>query len=174
MSMYTNLKDFRSIDMLVNEKEDIVIFPNSKTDELFDDGVSYKYHMAFHPIELFSTYSREDLALKIQEGIESWNKYPPFDFSGKNSIEEKYYGIKGFKNAVFGKKSVSLGWDHVSGKYLSLSWPLKKGYGYMIIERTKLKDDADYIDFADAVLELIKLDVYNHHRFKQFKNDLLL
>ena len=172
MSMITDLKDFRNIDMLV-DKKNIIIFPVSKSNELFEDGVNYTYRTAFHPIELLAPYSNEELASKIKEGIDSWNVYPPYEtFTGKNTFEEKYFGIKGFKKAILGKKFIRLGWDDLSGKEVSILWPQKKGYGYICIENIQLKKDADYFDFANAVIELINLDLVNHPRFK--KNEKLL
>ncbi len=168
--MKTDLSDFRSIELLEDEKHNIVIFPVSKSDKLLDDGINYEYHTAYYPIELNYPYKAEDLADKIKEGIDLWNKYPCFN--QKNTFEEKYYEIKGFKNAVFGKKYISLGWNDFEGKYISLMLPLKRGYGYMGIETISLKEDANYLDYSNAVIDLLNLDIAKHARFKLYKKML--
>ncbi|WP_133051128.1 hypothetical protein, partial [Ruminiclostridium hungatei] len=153
--MDTDLKNFRYVSLLVDKDKNIVIFPISKSNKLLDDGVSYAYYEAYEPIELTYPYESKDLALKIGEGIEAWNEYTPYE--SKKTFEEKYYGIKGFKNASLGKKYITLGWNDIESKYISLGLPLKKGYGYMGIESIKLKEDADYLDYANAVIDLINL-----------------
>ncbi|WP_133051132.1 hypothetical protein, partial [Ruminiclostridium hungatei] len=141
--------------MLADNSGNIVIFLVSKTDKLFEDGENYIYYPAYYPIELNSPCTREELASKIQEGIEEWDIHTPYE--SKKTFEEKYYGIKGFKNASLGKKYITLGWNDIEGKYISLGLPLKKGYGYMGIESIKLKEDGDYLDYANAVIDLINL-----------------
>jgi len=175
MAMQTDLNDFRDIQLLVDQNNNIAIFPTSRSKEPIDDEGKYAYYVAYHPIELFSPYSLEELAGKIQEGFESWNVYPMYDnFSGKNTFEEKYYGIKGFKNAVFGKRYVNLGWNDLMGKRASIAWPLKRGYGYLGMESRGLADDADYLDFAKVVIELISLDLTTLRAYKANKRLLLL
>lgn len=175
MTMENDLKEFRSITMIVDESNNIVIFPVSKSNELFEDGENYAYHEAYHPIELLAPYNKEELAEKISEGINTWNLYPAYEnYTGKNTFEEKYFGIKGFKNAVLGKRLIALGWDDISGKEVNISCPLKRGYGYYCIKIVKLNDDADYLDFADTVIDLISIDLTKESTFKRYKKLLLL
>ena len=140
-----------------------------------EDGENYAYHVAYHPIEIFAPYSKEELTEKIKEGINSWNLYPVYEtFTGKNTFEEKCYKIKGFRNAVLGKRFIELGWDEISGKEVNISWPLKRGYGYYSIKVVKLSDDAEYLDFANTVIDLINLDLTKESTFKRYKKLLLL
>ncbi|OPX41821.1 hypothetical protein CLHUN_43120 [Ruminiclostridium hungatei] len=44
----------------------------------------------------------------------------------------------------------------------------------MGIESIKLKEDGDYLDYANAVIDLINLDLAKHSRFKQYKKMLNL
>ncbi len=172
MSMKTDLEDVRRVRILVNQDENITVFPISKSNEMSEDGEHYLYLPAMNPIEIQAPYTVEELALAIQQGIEDWNCYEAYE--GKTTFEEKYYGVKGFKKAIIGKKYMSLGWDDISGKTVSLMLPLKRGYGYMGIESIELPDDADYLDFAQAVIDLLNMDLSNHHRFKTYRSKLLL
>ena len=161
--MNINLKDGRRINLYVDEEKNIVIFPISKTKEtvqLSDGTVAYKYHTAYFPIELKVPYTAEQLAEKIEYGIEQWNCHECYKyFSGRNTFEEKYYGIKGFKNAIKGKVFLSLGYDEYDGKYVKLFAPMKRGYAYYMMAKKELFEDADWIDFANAVIELMNADI---------------
>ena len=177
--MKVDLKDFRSVEILVNSEKDIVIFPISKTDhpiELADGSIEeFGYMTAYYPIELKNPYTIDALAQKIEFGIEQWDKHKCYEnFSGKNTFEEKYYGIKGFKNAVKGNLYITLGWDDIQGKYVSLSVPLKRGYAYIVLDDKRLPDDADWIDFANVVMEYINMDIKELSSFKTYKSKLNL
>ncbi len=172
--METNLYDFRSITLLVDESKNVVIFPTSNlTKEIDKDTGEPAFRTSYYPIELKYPYTLEELADKIEEGIGEWCKHPAYtDFSGKNTFEEKYYGIKGFKNAVRGKRYIGVAWDDIGGKRVSLSLPWKRGYTYMGIKSIKLPPDADWMDFAKAVMELINIDVTTLSSFKTYKKNL--
>lgn len=177
--MEINLVEFRSINILVNQSKDIVIFPYAKSEksvELADGTITDELYIpAYYPIELKYPYTRNELAEKIKCGIEHWDKHPCYDDEKeKQTYEEKYYGIKGFKNAVKGILYFSLGWDDIQGKYVSLSLPCKRGYAYLAITETELPDNATWIDFADAVIEFINMDLNELSSFKTFKNKLNL
>ncbi len=177
IKMKVDFEDFRSIDMLVDCEKNIVIFPvsKSKLPGTLPDGtiIEDDYLTAYFPIELKYPYTQKELAEKIKYGIEQWNVHECYEnFSGRNTFEEKYYGIKGFKNAVKGKLFIDLGWNDILGKYVSLSMPLKRGYAYIGIDDVKLPDDADWMDFADAVIKYINMDLTSLRPYKTYKRDL--
>ncbi len=175
--MKVNFEDFRRIDMLVDCEKNIVIFPASKSKlpiTLADGTITEDLYLtAYYPIELKYPYTQEELAEKIEYGIKQWNVHECYDDSvEKRTFEEKYYGVKGFKNAVKGKLYISLGWDDIQGKYVSLSMPWKSGYAYMGLDHVKLPDDADWMDFADAVIKYINMDLTTLKSYKTYKRDL--
>ena len=169
-----SLQDSRSITMLVDSEKNVVIFPYSQTKEpvkLPHGTVERTWNTAYFPIELKYPYSNVDLAQKIEYGIEQWNKHECYkNFSGRNTFEEKYYGVKGFKNAVKGVKHFSIGWNEISGKYIYVSLPFKRGYTYFGVGRTFLPSDADWIDFANEVIKFINMDYSEFGAFKTYKN----
>lgn len=175
--MIVNFEDFRRINILVDQEKNIVIFPISKTSYpivLLDGSVEEcGYVTAYYPIELTFPYHVEELAEKIKYGIEQWNCHACFDDAGgKKTFEEKYYGIRGFKNAMKGKLNISLGWDDVLGKYVTLYVPVKRGYAYLEIHETRLPDDADWMDFAHAVMQYINMDLTQIRSFKTHRGQL--
>lgn len=177
--MRVNLMDSRLINILVNQRKDIVIFPRSKSEkaiELADGTLAEGLYMpAYYPIELKYPYDRNELAKKIEFGIEQWDKHPCYDDEKENkTFEEKYYGVKGFKKAVKGILYFNLGWDEIQGKYVSLYLPCKRGYAYLAIKTEKLLIDATWLDFADAVINLANMDLNELDSFKHFKNSLNL
>ena len=77
--MKVDLKEFRWIDIYVNEEKDIVIFPQSETtepQELADGTMLNEPWLctAYYPIEIKHPYTKEEVAEKIKYGIEQWNK----------------------------------------------------------------------------------------------------
>ncbi len=174
--METDLYEFRSVKLMVDEAKNIVIFPTSNITDIISEYTNEPaYLTAYYPIELKHPYTLEELAAKIEEGIGEWCKHPAYtNFSGKNTFEEKYYGIKGFKNAVRGKRHISVAWDDIGGKRVSLSLPWNRGYTYMGMKHIKLPPDADWMNFAKAVIELINVDVTTLRSFKTYKKDLNL
>ena len=175
--MKVNLNDNRYIEILVDEQQNIVIFPISKSEvtEKNSDGTvgEYEYHCAYFPIELKWQYTKEQLAEKIEFGLGEWNKHKCYErFDGKNTLEEKYFGIKGFQNAVRGKKQLYLGWNNIEGKFVSLSLPVKRGYAYYGIKNILLNEKADWIDYAETVLKLLDLDLSKECAFRSFKKQL--
>lgn len=172
--MVINLEDFRRIEILVNAEKDIVIFPLSEITHPVElangEMVEGLYQVAYYPIELKYPYTNTELADKIRFGIEQWNQHECY--SGSKTFEEKYYGVKGFKNAVKGNLFINLGWDDIQGKYVSLLMPLKRGHSYIGLANTKLDADADWIDFANAVIDYINLDYTKLRSFKTYKSSL--
>jgi len=176
--MKVDFEDFRSIEILIDPQKNIVIFPRSKTDFPFElaDGtiVDFTYLPAYYPIEVNYPYDAVQLAEKIKYGIEQWNQHSAYSYEHHKKVtsEEKYYGVKGFKNATKGVRHIDLGWDNIQGKYVTLSLPLKRGYAYIRIDSVKLSDDADWLDFANQVLEYVEIDVTQLKRFKTFKRSI--
>ncbi len=173
--MKVNFKDFRYIKILADQTKDIVIFPIGIVELIDGSDAEFEYNVAYYPIELKYPYTATELAVKIQYGIEQWGMHKCYDdFSGKNTFEEKYYGIKGFKNAVKGNLYFRLGWDDIQGKYVSLLMPLKRGYAYIGLDKTQLSDEADWLDFANAIIEYINMDITKLKTFKTYKSKLNL
>ena len=178
--MKVDLKEFRWIGIYVNEEKDIVIFPQSETSEpqeLADGTILNEpwFCTAYYPIELKYPYIAEEVAEKIKYGIEQWNKHEPYnDFSGKNTFEEKYYGIKGFKKAIKGKRYIRLGWDDIQGKYVSLQVPGKSGYWYLGVDEVVLDENANWIDYAEVVIKFIETDLYDIPYVRSMKRKLNL
>lgn len=173
-----DFNSYRSIIILVNTQKDVVIFPQSKTEdpvELADGSIiEFSYQVAYCPIELKYPYSSAELAEKIKFGIEQWNKYKCYteEYGTGVTFEEKYYGVKGFKKAVRGILYIHLGWDDIQGKYVSLSMPLKRGYAYIELDNTELPENAEWIDFANAVISYIEADLTIFRSFKTYKKSL--
>ena len=178
--MKVDLKEFRWIGIYANEEKDIVIFPQSETDEPLElsDGTILNepwFCTAYYPIEIKYPYTKEELAEKIKCGIEQWNKHKPYnDFSGKNTFEEKYYGIKGFKKAIKGKRYIRLGWDDIQGKYVSLNVPGKSGYWYLGVGEVILDENADWIDYAEVVIKFVETNLCDIPYVRSMKSKLNL
>ena len=171
-----DFNDANRIDIYIDENKNVVIFPISRYDGIYiyADGSESDnaYFTAYYPIELKYPYSNIELAEKIRYGIEQKDKHESYNPDKKPTIEEKYYGIKGFKNAVKGKKLISVGLDFIQGKYLTLALPCKRGCAYLSIQNTKLSDDADWIGFADETIRLINLDLNTLESYKKKKSQL--
>ena len=93
----------------------------------------------------------------------------------RQSSAEYYYGIKGFKKATFGKKYISVfRMPEVSamGNRVSISLPAKAGKYYLGITHISLAEDADWLDFARAVIELVEIDITQDSAYKVFKRKL--
>ena len=176
--MKTDFMDPKDIVILVDESKNLVLFPTGKGPKLEDDIYNtqeFSYGVSYHPIELPFPYDLSELADKIKEAIEAVDQYPMYHrFDGKDTFEEKYYGIKGFKAAVKGKRHISLGWNHMFGKTVSLMLPLKRGYGYIGVERIELDEEADWMDFAKAVYKLVNVTLEDTESFKTFKKNINL
>lgn len=166
--------DERSISFLVDENKSIVIFPRSKSDGTSIDAIKGGYYVAYYPIELIYPYTAEDLADKIKQGFNEWDKHECYgNYTGRNTFEEKYYGIKGFKNATKGKLNLDIICNNrFLGNKVSLLLPAKRGYAYLGIKSVKLADDADYIDYANAVINLINTDFTSLKSYKVYKSKL--
>ncbi len=169
--MKNNLSEFRSINIYVDETKNMAVFPKSKNPSYNTENNSPMYILSKTFFELAFPYSRESVAELVKTGIISWDKYDPYTDS-KKTIEEYYYNIKSFKSATHKKKLISLGWDDIEGKYVSLYIPMKKGKYYIEISSIKLHDEANWIEFADAVIELINMDMNKLNSFKIYKSKL--
>ena len=87
---------------------------------------------------------------------------------------EKYYGIKGLKKAIKGKRNIHLGWDDIQGKYASLMIPCKSGYCYLGVDEVILDEDADWIEYANVVIKFIETDIEDIPYARQNKGKLNL
>ena len=134
--MMTEIEDFRTIYMLVDEDNNIAIFPYSKSDipieRISEKDGDFKYFPAYYPIEIKAPYTVEELAIAIEKDMNEWNKHPYYYYiQHKNkTLEELYYNIKNFNKAMKGKSLIYLGWNSMWGKYVSINLPDKRGYGY--------------------------------------------
>ena len=106
----------------------------------------------------------------VKKAINGYCKFTPY--SKKITIEEYYYHKKGFKTATKGKRLITLGWDDIGGKEVSISMPVKKGKYYMGLETIHLPDDADWIDFAKAIITLISKPIEELDGYKTFRKML--
>lgn len=173
--MISEFKDFKYIMMLSDMDKNIVIFPISKSEKpvvLADGSEEEAYLPAFYPIELKKPFGVEELSKHIQLGIEQWNVHQCYDIDSSQALEEKYYGKNGCKNATKGIRHITLGWDDIQGKYVSLSLPLKNGSGYIGIDETILPDDATWEDFSKVVMYYVNSDNADFSEFKTFRNKL--
>lgn len=172
--MKVDFSESRDIEILVDENKNLIILPFGKYEKIFThaDGTTTDnaYFPACYPIELKFPYTNTELAEKIELGIKEYGKHKCYE----GVYEEKVYGVKGFKKAMKGKSMIRLGWNFVEGKVVALYYPDKRGYSYTGIQRKILAKDADWMDFADTVLELINLDITTLDKYKTYKSQLNL
>lgn len=159
--MKVDLSKFNAIDILVDENKNIAAFPSGSYEDrkYIEDGKVRVYV----PIELKNPYTVNELADVIKQAMLSEDNelFFIYDQNKNKTYEEVYYGIKGFKNAMKGKKLIDLGWNDRWGKYVSLMLPDKRVYSYTGVKLLYLDDSADWIDFAEAVLSLIDINSEN-------------
>ena len=180
--MEVRVYESRSIDILVDQDKNIVLFPYAQSNELMDfppeypirlelkDGPRYFYKTAKYPIELKFPYTVELLAEKIEFAFNEWGKHKCYAKSKK--FECEYYGIKSFKEAMRGKRYISVSYDDYQGKMVTLFFPRKANYSYYGSAISKLPEDADWIDFAKAVLNYINIDITTLDTFRTFRREL--
>jgi len=176
--MEINLAERRCIDILVDQDKNIVLFPYGKSTEPIDyppgvdkeNAPKFFFSAAEYPIELNFPFSEQLLADNIEFAFEEWGKHKCYPESKKFEVE--YYGIKGFKNAMKGKRYITVSYDVYSGIRVRLYLPRKAGYSYYELANTKLPEDANWIDFAKAVLHYINIDVSTLDTFRTFKREL--
>ena len=58
------------------------------------------------------------------------------------------------------------------GKSVELMMPLKSAYGYIGIETINLERDANWTDFAEAVIKFIEADIESFDNFKFYKKKI--
>jgi len=121
--------------------------------------------------ELKYPYTTEELADEIEKGINAWNRLEPYT-SKRGSIEEYYYKISGFKKATLGKKLIEVNLDRINGNRVSIMLPVKAGKYYLGMTHISLAEDADWLDFAKAVIELVEMDITKVSAYKTFKRKL--
>lgn len=169
--MYNNLSDAKRIEIYVDEQKNMVVFPISKVSKKIDFDEGDEYFTSKEFFEMKSPYSIECVADAIEQCIKLYGKCEPYD-DKKVTIEEFYYGIKGFNNATRGKKLLSVGWDDIGGKEVSVSLPAKNGKYYITLERILLPNEANWIEFAEVVVKLINMNLNEYSGFKTYKSKL--
>ena len=70
------------------------------------------------------------------------------------------------------EKSIGVGWTDIGGKRVSLGVPSKRGKYYLTIIDERLDDEADWMDFAEKVIEYIHFDLSKSDVFNHFKSKL--
>ena len=174
----------RKVQIFVDENKNLAIFSFVlNPDYVFDPNPKWSTDPIEWPpkvlpifysktaIELKYPYSVEELSEGIKAGISAWNKLEPHT-SQRVSIEEYYYKIKGFKKATIGKKTIAAGWDSFGKKEVSIFLPVKVGKYYLGIETVSLPDNADWKDFANAVISLVEMDITQAGAYKTYKRKL--
>ena len=174
---YFIIKNGMRVDIFVDENNDIAIFTYGTKGQPFEEvdlygdieerevtaeeyNEVYKKDNGFanHPVELKAPYRAEEVAeaLKFSVSKENVNPYYYFDNKKIKTLEEMYYGIKGYTKATKGKKIIDIGRNTGWGKYASLNKYDRTGYhGIKLIY---LDEKADWIDFDESVIKLINYD----------------
>jgi hypothetical protein len=93
-------------------------------------------------------------------------------YIAKDTIEEHYYQIKGFKAATLGKKMIDVGWSRLVGKNVRVNLATKRGKGYLCIAEKHFPDDASWEDFAQTVIEFATMDLTKTRTFRSLKSYL--
>lgn len=168
--MLNNLYDSKYVDIYIDENNNIAVSPICEKLISNDGNEIYEYLPSIEFYELRYPYSYEDVAKVIEKGIKAYNNCVPY--IGKMTIEEYYYKIKGFKAATYRKKLITIGWDDIGGKNISISIPTKRGKYYMDIISKILPDDSDWNDFSRETIELINTDLTKTETFRTFKEKL--
>lgn len=169
--MTTSIKEERDITILVDEQNDLAIFSRCLNPAF--DGNYDKTPVDFPakvPVELEHPYTVDQVAVAIKQGMDSYNTCEPY--TAKNTIEEHYYQIKGFKAATLGKRMIDVGWNCLMGKFVRVNIATKRGKGYLCIAKKQLPDDATWEEFAQTVIEFVAMDLTKTRTFKSLKSYL--
>lgn len=160
--MKVNFEEYKRVEILIDEKENIAIFSRGQLDNIKPDD-DFRGFMVNVPVELKTPYTANELANAIEYAMSEEIKEPYFLYDQRinKTYEEVYYGIKGFNKVMKGKKKIEIGWNDRWGKYASLDLPDKRGYSYTGVKLLCLDDNADWIDFAESVITLVKYDPKN-------------
>lgn len=179
-------KKIRVIDIFVDLNKDIVIFPYSEIDKPYTlhDGtiVEKSYLPAYFPIELKYPYTIEELSEKLKYAFDQCEIHPCH--TGKQSIQEKYYGIKGKKNAAKGKYCINITlydnkilyddkkkYNYI-GKRVVLMLPWKSCNSYMGIAYTEFPSAPTWEDLANTAIYYINADLKEFEAYRVYKRDL--
>ena len=169
--MTTSIQEDRDISILVDGQHNLAIFSRYLNPSF--DGNYGKTPVDFPaktPIELLFPYTVDQVALAIKQGMDSYNMCEPY--IAKDTIEEHYYQIKGFKAATLGKKMIDVGWSRLVGKNVRVNLATKRGKGYLCIAEKLFPDDASWEDFAQAVIEFATMDLTKTRTFRSLKSYL--
>ncbi len=165
MILMVTFNEYKHIKLLIDENDNIAIFSFGNYDNITKSS-DYWGFVVYTPIELKKPYTAIELADAIKHAMLDNNNelFFIYDQRKNKTYEEAYYGIKGFKKAMQNKRLITVGWNDRWGKYASLDLPFKRGYGYDGVKLINLDDSADWIDFAESVIELINYDSKNGKR----------
>lgn len=133
-----------------------------------------KYLISQKMFTLEFPYTTEDVAKSLRDIAYAWDKYPPYLDKVRDAIEI-YENTKNFKKASYGKRLLCVIWSSYTGnKEVFLNLPCKTPRAWMGIEKAHLSPDADWIDFAQKIIEFAEADVTQYAGFKQYKRMLNL
>ncbi len=173
---------FPFIDMFVDENKNVVIFPTNWTNEPIEQmsggpepEMAYAYLSCYYPIELKYPYTTAELSEKIKAGLDECGKHDCHtELSGQKIIEAKYYGVKSFKRATYGKRYITLSYDpEGEDGDVALFLPTTTAYLYIsMFPPRKMPKRATLTDYAKVVMEFIEADVTQLDEFKKNRKRL--
>ena len=170
--MDMNLQELRTLQILVDKDDRLAIFSMTKNPKKIEGDVwSPVWLAAKNPIELQPPFTVDELADALERSMNAWGTGEPI-FEDRISLTEYYYKIKGFKKASLGTKYVGLGWKPGLGKFISIMLPMKTKRCYIGIKLQNLPDDADWMDFANTLLESLSMDLTQLSSYKTYKRQL--
>ena len=171
-----------SIDILFDKWNNAAAFPLTLDNPHFhpkNNGSSCL--VALHPFEIKSPYSAEELAQVIQQAYEAKNQYPAYD--GDKILEVEYYQAKGWRDAMAGKKSVSIRWyfgkmKGMSTDILTIDYeiPMRKRPGsyYLPVDYRTMPVTSSFIEIAEKVKTMVEQDLLTFEVFRKYKSVFLL
>ena len=174
-----------SIDILFDEWNNAAAFPLTLDNPHFypqNNGPS-SYLVALHPFEVKAPYSAEELAQVIQQAYEAKNQYPAYD--GGKILEVEYYQAKGWRDAMAGKKSVSIRWYFGKTKgmpslsdILTIDYeiPMRKRPGsyYLPVDHRTMPVTSSFIEISEKVKAMVEQDLLTLEAFRKYKSLFLL
>ena len=180
--MEIDLAQVKTIDIFVDENKNLAFFSfvintefsfqTAQKDDLSTSSASMP--PVFHSkvaYKLKYPYTSQELAALIEQSMNAWNKLEPYT-SKRVSIEEYYYKTRGFKKATLGKRLITLEWNTLGEKTISIMLPVKAGKYYLGMESKKLPNNSDWIDASNTVIDFIEMDITQTSPYKTFRRKL--
>ena len=125
----------------------------------------------------YPNYTVEDVAATLEAAANAWGKFPPYKEMDLDPIQ-LHTRIKNFKKASFGWRYIIVARyetiGKASGKFVAMCMPCKTPRAWMGISKRILDENADWIDYSEAVYEFATTDVTSYDSFKTFKRYLNL